>query len=171
MENTKDSNILNQNYKEFGKILKLLLIIGIVVISGFITYSIFTPRPGYITIGLLNTDKKAENYPTMATTGENVTFYVSVANYLNRDFSFRLELLRGDNNTIIGSTPSVNSYSYANLSTVNLPHGENWISSPINVSFSQPGHNQSIIIEIWEMYGEAIVKFWEVVYARLNVSS
>jgi hypothetical protein len=82
-----------------------------------------------------------------------------------------LELLRGDNNTIIGSTPSVNSYSYANLSTVNLHHGENWISSSINVSFSQPGYNQSIIIEIWEMNGEAIVKFWEVVYARLNVTS
>jgi uncharacterized membrane protein len=171
MENTKDANVLSQNYKEFGKILKLLLIIGIIIISGFIAYSIFTPRPGYITIGLLNTEKKAENYPTITTKDENVTFYVSVANYLNRDFSFRLELLRGDNNTIIGSTPSVNSYSYANLSTVNLHHGENWISSSINVSFSQPGYNQSIIIEIWEMYGEAIVKFWEVVYARLNVTS
>ena len=171
MENTKDANILNQNYKEFGKILKLLLIIGIVVISGFITYSIFTPRPGYITIGLLNTEKKAENYPTIVTKDENVTFYVSVANYLNRDFSFRLELLKGDNNTIIGSTPSVNSYSYANISTVNLHHGENWISNSLNVSFSQPGYNQSIIIELWEMNGETIGKFWEVVYARLNVTS
>ena len=165
------SNKLERNYKEFDKILKLLLIIGIIVISGFIIYAIFTPRPGYITIGLLNSEKKAEDYTTITTTGENVTFYVSVANYLNRDFSFRLEILKGDNNTIFGPAPSVNSYSYVNLSTINLHHGENWISSSLNVSFSQPGDNQSIIVELWEMNGETIKKFWEILTLRLNVTS
>ena len=165
------SNKLDRNYKEFDKILKLLLIIGIIVISGFIAYAIFTPKPGYITCGLLNSEKKAENYPTITTKGENVTFYVSVANYLNRDFSFRLEILIGDNNTIIGSSPSLNSYSYLNLSTVNLHHGENWISSSLNVSFPEPGNNQSIIAEIWEMNGETINKFWEILTLRLNVTS
>ena len=164
------SNKFERNYKEFDKFLKLLLIIGIIVISGFIVYAIFTPRP-YITFGLLNSEKKAENYPTVTATGENVTFYVSVANYLDRDFSFRLEILKGDNNTIIGSTPSVNSYSYLNLSTVNLRHGENWISSALNVSFSQPGNNQIIIAELWEMNGETIKKFWDVLTLRLNVTS
>ena len=130
-----------------------------------------TPRQGYITFGLLNSEKKSENYPTITATGENVTFYVSVANYLNRDFSFRLEILKGDNNTIIGPAPSENSYSYLNLSTVNLHHGENWISSSLNVSFSQPGNNQTIIAELWEMNGETINKFWEILTLRLNVTS
>ncbi len=165
------SNKLEKNYKEFDKFLKLLLIIGIIVISGFIAYAIFTPRPGYITFGLLNSEKKAENYPTITATGENVTFHVSVANYLNQDFSFRLEILKGDNNTIIGPSPSVNSYSYLNLSTVNLHHGEIWISSSLNVSFSQPGNDQIIIAELWEMDGETIKKFWEVLTLRLNVTS
>jgi len=167
----QNSNKSERNYKEFDKFLKLLLIIGIIVISGFIVYAIFTPRPGYITFGLLNSEKKAENYPTVTATGENVTFYVSVANYLDQDFSFRLEILKGDNNTIIGPTPSVNSYSYLNLSTVNLRHGENWISSALNVSFSQPGNNQIIIAELWEMNGETIKKFWDVLTLRLNVTS
>ncbi|MBY9010630.1 MAG: DUF1616 domain-containing protein [Candidatus Lokiarchaeota archaeon] len=167
----QDSKELNRNYKEFDKLLKLLLIIGIIVISGFIAYAVFTPRLGYITTGLLNSEKKAENYPTITTTGENVTFYVSVANYLNRDFSFRLEILRGDNNTLIGPAPSVNAYSYVNLSTVNLHHGKDWISSSLNVSFSQPGNNQTIIVEIWEMDGETIKKFWDILTLHLNVTS
>ena len=167
----QQSNKLERNYKEFDKFLKLLLIIGIIVISGFIAYAIFTPRPGYITFGLLNSEKKAENYPTITTKGENVTFYVSVANYLNRDFSFRLEILKGDNDTIISSAPSLNSYSYVNLSTVNLHHGKSWISSSLNVSFLLPGNNQTIIVELWEMNGEAIKKFWEILTLRLNVTS
>ena len=167
----QNSNKRERNYKEFDKFLKLLLIIGIIVISGFIVYAIFTPRPGYITFGLLNSEKKAENYPTVTATGENVTFYVSVANYLDQNFSFHLEILKGDNNTIIGPTPSVNSYSYLNLSTINLRHGENWISSALNVSFSQPGNNQIIIAELWEMNGETIKKFWDVLTLRLNVTS
>jgi uncharacterized membrane protein len=165
------SNKLDRNYKEFDKLLKLLLIIGIIVISGFIAYAIFTPRLGYITTGLLNSEKKAENYPTTTTMGENVTFYVSVANYLNRDFSFRLEILRGDNNTIFGPAPSVNAYSYVNLSTIILLHGENWISNSLNVSFSQPGNGQTIIVEIWEMDGETNKKFWEILTLHLNVTS
>jgi len=168
--NASENNNGRKNYKEFNKVLAVLLIIGIIVISGFIVYSLFTPEPGYITLGLLNSDKKAENYPTNTTIGENVTFYVTVGNYLNRDFSFRIEILTGDNETVIGSSGSSNATSFVNSSITMLSHGENWISNEFNVSFSLPGFNQIVIAELWETNIGLNDKYWEIVTMHLNVS-
>ncbi|MFX0046875.1 MAG: DUF1616 domain-containing protein [Candidatus Hermodarchaeota archaeon] len=171
LNNLKEINDIKKNYKEFDKILLVLLIIGIVIISGFIVYAILTPEPGYITFGYLNSDKKAENYPTNATVGENVTFYVSVGNYLNRDFSFRVEILKGNNETFIDQSGSSNATSFVNSSTINLTHGGYWISGAYNISFSQPGYNQIIIAELWETIAGANDKYWEILTMRLNITS
>ena len=162
--------VLN-SYKEFDKILKILLIIGIVVVSGFIIYAVLTPNPGYWYLGILNSDKKAENYPTNAAVDENVTFYISVGNYLNRDFSFHIEILKGNNDTVLGPFPSLNATSFVNSSTITLPYREVWISSAFNVSFSQVGTNQTIIAELWEIPSAGIRRFFDVVYVRLNITS
>lgn len=162
---------IKQNYKQFDNILKIFLIIGIIIISGFIIYSLLTPKPGYITYGLLNSNRKAENYPTNATVGENITFYVSVGNFLNRDFSFRIEILKGNNNTKIGPFGSINATSYLNSSVIFLSHGKNWISNAYNISFSQPGANQIVIAELWESNIGLKDKFWEILTMRLNITS
>jgi len=169
--NIKDLTSLKKNYKEFDKILKILLIIGIIIISGFIIYAVLTPKPGYITFGVLNSDKKAENYPTNATVGKNITIYASVGNYLNRDSSFRIEILKGNNETIISPTGSLNATSYINSSIIDLLHGEKWISSAYNVSFSQPGYNQIIIAELWETNIGPNDKYWAIFWLRLNITS
>ncbi len=171
MDNTKDLNSLKKNYKEFDKLLKLLLIIGIIVISGFIIYALLTPKPGYWYLGILNSDKKAENYPTKAAVDENITFYISVGNYLNRNFSFHIEILKGDNNTVLSSSPSLNAISFVNSSTITLPHRTAWISNAFNVFFSEAGTNQSIIAELWEIPSVGVRRFYDVVYLRLNITS
>ncbi len=162
---------LKKNYKEFENILKILLIIGIIIISGFIIYALLTPEPGYITFGVLNYNKKAENYPTNAAVNESITFYVSVGNYLNRDFSFHIEILKGNNDTILGPSPSLNATSFVNSSIITLPHSVDWISSAFNVSFSQAGMNQIIIAELWEIPSVGIRRFYDVVFLRLNITS
>jgi len=165
-----NKKVLN-SYKEFDKILKILLIIGIVIVSGFIIYAVLTPKPGYWYLGILNSDKKAENYPTNAAVDENITFYISVGNFLNRDFSFHIEILKGNNDTVLGSSPSLNATSFVNSSTITLLHREVWISSAFNVSFSQVGTNQIIIAELWEIPSAGIRRFYDVVYLRLNITS
>ncbi|MCJ7650678.1 MAG: DUF1616 domain-containing protein, partial [Candidatus Lokiarchaeota archaeon] len=101
---------------EFEKLLKILLIIGIVVISGFILYYVLKPAPGFISFGVLNSEMKLDDYPTELSEGENASFYVFVENHLNREFTFRLEILTGDNETIKSSTGgSVNAISYLNI--------------------------------------------------------
>ncbi len=167
----QDSSKLNRNYIEFDKLLKLLLILGIIIISGFIIYAFLTPKPGRLYFGILNSDKKAEDYPTEAAVDANITFYISVGNYLNRDFSFRIEILKGDNETVLGSSPSLNAISFVNSSTFTLLHKAEWISNAFNISFSQPGNNQSIIAELWEIPTVGVRRFYDVVYLRLNITS
>ncbi len=171
MNSKEERKKIINGYKEFDKILKILLIIGIIIVSGFIIYAVLSPKPSYWYLGILNSDKKAENYPTNAVVDENITFYISVGNYLNRDFSFNIEILEGNNNTILGSSPSLNAISIANSSTITLPHREVWVSSAFNISFSQVGTNQIIIAELWEIPSVGIRRFYDVVFLRLNITS
>ena len=171
MKNKEAKKKVSNSYEEFDKLLKILLIIGIIVVSGFIIYAVLSPKPGYWYLGILNSDKKAENYPTNAAVDENITFYISLGNYLNRDFSFHLEILKGNNDTVLGPFPSINATTFVNSSTITLQHREVWISSAFNVSFSQAGTNQTIIAELWEIPSVGIRRFYDVVYVRLNITS
>ena len=170
--NTIEKNDIKKSYQEFNKILTVLLIIGIIIISGFIIYAVLTPEPGYVNFGVLNSDRKAENYPKNATVGENVTFYASVGNYLNRDFSFRVEILTGNNETILSPyAPALNAISYMNSSIVELSHREKWISNAYNVLFLLSGYDQLIIVEFWENRDGSNDKYWEIFWMYLNVTS
>ncbi|MFX1587558.1 MAG: DUF1616 domain-containing protein [Promethearchaeota archaeon] len=164
------SNIVNEG-NQFDKIVKISLIIGIIVISGFIIYYLLTPEPGYVTFGVLNSDKKAENYPTNATVGENISFYISVGNYLRRDFNFRIEILKGDNNTLLTSSGSINASSYLNTSITNLNHKMQWMSEMFNISFSQPGTNQIMIAELKEVDISLEETFIDILWLRFNITS
>ena len=82
------SEKLKMNNKYFEKLLKICLIFGILVISGFIIYVILTPEPGYVTFGILNENQEAGEYPTEASVNETISFYLTVENNLDRKFSF-----------------------------------------------------------------------------------
>jgi len=164
------NNIINER-NQFDKLVKISLIIGIIVISGFIIYYLLTPEPGYVTFGILNSDKKAEDYPTNATVGENISFYISVGNYLKRDFKFQVEILKGDNNTLLTSTGSVNATSYFNTSITSLNHKMHWTSEILNISFSQPGTNQILIAELKEIEIALKETFIEIIWLRFNITT
>jgi len=166
----KNSKKVDQN-KQFEKILRISLIIAIVVISGFIVYYLLTPESGYVTFGILNSEKEAENYPTNSTVGQNVSFYISVGNYLKRDFSFRVEILRGDNNTILSPEGSSFATSVLNITDTTLKNKIQWTSSMLNVSFSVIGSNQTIIAELWEVDRNFFESFIMNTWLRLNITS
>ncbi|KKN27793.1 hypothetical protein LCGC14_0860970 [marine sediment metagenome] len=169
MRENHEKNNLKKSYKQFEILLKISLIIGIVIVSGFIIYYILTPEPGYVTFGLLNEDKKAQNYPTSAVVNETIFFYVNVGNYMNRDFSFRVEILKGDNKTVVSSSGSINATSYFNTSKITLLHNQIWMSEMLNISFSQPGADQRIIVELSEIKNSGIEKFFSNLYLWLNI--
>jgi len=166
----KDENQSNrQSKKQFDFLLKICLIIGIIVVSGFIIYYIFIPEPGYVTFGILNENQEAENYPTEASINESVSFYLTVENKLATKFSFSIKIKKGNNNTILSSMGSNGTLEYEVNNTLN--YSSIWISNKLNVSFSQLGANQIIIAELWQIGSNEIEKFFDILWLRLNITS
>lgn len=167
----KNNEKINQKIsnKQFEIILKICLIIGIIIISGFIFYYIFTPEPGYVTFGILNENQKAEDYPTEAAVNENVSFYVTVDNYLNKEFTFRIKIKKGDSNTVLSSIGS-NGTLDSIIGNFTLKNNENWISEKLNISFSEVGANQIIITELWKITNDVEEKFYNILWLRLNIT-
>jgi len=163
------NNTLKESNRQFETLLKISLIIGIIIVSGFIIYYLLTPEPGYITSGILNRDKKAENYPTEAKVNESIPFYITVGNYMNRDFSFQIQIKKGNNDTLMGPNIPSNGTLDIIIGNFTLINKENWNSGRINVSFSESGENQRLIVEIWQIQNE-VVEYYNNLWLWLNIT-
>jgi uncharacterized membrane protein len=95
----KDESELELSYMQFQKLLRFSLIFGIIIVSGFITYYLLFPEEGYIGFGILNEDERAEDYPTTAKVNQSIYFYVTVENQLDHDFTFKVIILLGNEDT------------------------------------------------------------------------
>ena len=165
----EENRSIKSNLKELDTILKICLIIGIVIISGFIIYFVLKPEPGFVTFGILNENQEAENYPTEASVNETISFYIIVENYLDKAFDFNIKIKKGDNNTILSSTGSNGTLDYMINSSLN--NKEKWISNKLNISFSQIGANQIIIAELWQNFVSKPEEFYNILWLRLNITS
>jgi len=165
-DESKDLKISNRH---FEKLLKICLIIGIIVVSGFIIYFILTPEPGYVTFGILNENQEATTYPTEASVNETISFYLTVENYLDRDFTFRFKIKKGNDTTSLSSTGS-NGTLYLTEGNFTLNPNEFNMYGEYNISFSEVGDNQIIIAELWQIKSET-EEFFNILYLRLNITS
>ncbi|MFX1323651.1 MAG: DUF1616 domain-containing protein [Promethearchaeota archaeon] len=156
--------------KQFETLLKICLIIGIIVISGFIFYYIFTPEPGYVTWGILNENQEAGNYPTNTTVNNPIFFYITVDNHLDKSFSFQIQVKKGDNTTL--RNPSSGSDGTLNYTIGNftLENEQSWISSQLNVTFPNIGDNQLLIAELWEIK-DTEIEYFDILWWILNITS
>jgi len=162
----KDITISN---KHFEKLLKVCLIIGIVIVSGFIIYYVLTPEPGYATLGILNEEQKAENYPTEATINETISFYLTVGNYLDREFTFRFKIMKGNKHTVMSSSGS-NGSLFLTIGNFTLEPNNERTFGDYNITFSEVGTNQIIIAELWQIKNE-VEEFYNIIYLRLNITN
>ncbi len=153
---------------QFEKLVKISLLIGICVVSGFIIYYVLTPEPGYLYFAVLKDGEELENYTIQSKVSEPINFSVIVGNYMKRDYQFRVKILKGNNNTILYPGPS-NGTLYYTFDNKTLAHESVWVSDVINVNFTQPGSNQLIIIELWEIKSE-IEHFFNILLLRLDIT-
>ncbi len=161
---------VEKNKKAFGKIVRISLILGIIAVSGVIVYYLLNPEPGYIDFGILNSNKKAEDYPTEVAANESVDFYVTVGNYLNREFKFCVKVLKGDNETEIKDSGSEGAHLNFTTKEKTLKSGENWMSEELSFSFEKAGQGQVLIVELWEITKDE-KEFYNILYLRLEVTS
>jgi uncharacterized membrane protein len=164
-----ENHNLKTSNKHFELLLKVCLIIGIIVVSGFIVYYVLTPEPGYITFGILNEDQEAGTYPTEAAINETISFYLTVGNYLDREFAFRFKIKKGNKDTVLSSSGS-NGSLYFTQGNFTLKPNEHKLYGEYNVSFSEVGVNQKIITELWRINSEA-EEFYDILFLRLNITN
>ena len=173
MESENKSKLrLELSYKHFQKIVTVCLLIGIIIVSGFIIYYVFTPKEGSISLGILNENKVAEDPPKNLTIGENVTFYISVLNNLNRDAEFKIYVLKGNNDTSNeyhhNDSGAIINYT---IPDVIIKNGKEWLSDPQNMSFYELGENHMVIVELWEILSDDTEKYWIHDWFRLNITA
>ena len=168
MKSKESDDIKIKGKLDFRKLLTFLLILGIIVVSCFIMYNIIKPKSGYITFGILNSEKNAD-FQKECLVGENISLYVFIGNHINRELNFRLEILKGDNNTYLALNQPTNGSSFLNISS-HISDGLDWMSNLINVSFTEPGINKLVIAELWLIKEDSTEYFYNSLYQRLNVT-
>ena len=164
------SDRLKDQNNHFEKLLKICLIFGIIVVSGFVIYFILTPEPGFIAYSILNENQEAGNYPTKATANETISFYLNVENHLGREFMFGFKIKKGNNDTLLSSNNPSNGTLYQTMGNFSLNPNEIQIYGEYNISFSEVGEDQIIIAELWQIKRE-IEQYYSIIYLWLNITS
>ena len=168
-ESRATNETIEASNRQFQKIVRYSLLMGILLVSGFIIYYVVTPEEGYVGFGILNSDEKAEDYPTTARVNESIKFYVTVDNYLNDDFTFKLIILKGDNETDLSSKGSKHAHKCFTTDKEKLKPEEEWMSDRLSISFEKNGTGQSLIVELWRYNEDNSREFWDILWLRIDV--
>ena len=156
---------------QFQRLLRFSLIFGIIIVSGFIVYYVLVPEEGYVGFGILNDDKKAEDYPTTAKMNQSIYFYITVENELDHDFTFKLIILQGDEDTKLSSEGSKHANKTFTTDKEKLNPSEDWMSKKLSVSFPYNGTEQVLIVELWKYNEDNSREFWDILWLRLDIYS
>ncbi len=156
---------------QFQRLLRFSLICGIVIVSGFIVYYILVPEEGYIGFGILNDDERAEDYPTTTKVNQSIGFYVTVDNELDHDFTFKLIILLGDEDTKLSPEGSKYANKTSTTDKETLKPSEHWMSDKLYVLFPYNGTDQILIVELWKYNEDNSREFWDILWLRIDVYS
>jgi uncharacterized membrane protein len=148
--------------KKLGNILKMdnnngyavsvliaLILVSILVTSYYVLLR--PPQKGYMTIYLLDSQKKALNYPELLVVNQNNTFnvWVEVENHMGK--SQYSEVLQKVTNDTIPIFPFKADATATYVRT--LENGETW-ETLSTIAINKPG-NYSVIFELW-IYDEEV---------------
>lgn len=146
---------------ELEKITRIVLIIGIISVSGAIIYTLTLPEEEDLLFFVLNEDQALRDYPTNSTVDESLILYTFIQNSLGEPYNFTVNVFLCENTTIIDPQQSLfqnpHAEFYINQSKL-LDNKEEWISNPFSIEFDTPGQNQIIGFELW-IYEEGIWTF------------
>ena len=134
---------LDNNNGYTVSVLIALILVSILVASYYVLLR--PPQKGFMTIYLLDSHKKAVNYPELLVINQNNTFnvWVEVENHMGKSLPSEI-LLKVTNGTI----PTLPVKADANTTYERtLENGEIW-ETLSTISINEPG-NYSVIFELW----------------------
>ncbi len=139
---------MNSNeIREEERITIVVVLSAIIILVGLLVYISFTPpqEETFSALYLLDSEKKAENYPQLLVLGKNNTFllWVGVENFMDR-IEHSSVLVKVDNGTGDTNPSPIDSvYRFEKI----LLDEETW-EFPITFSINQTGQHR-IIFELW----------------------
>lgn len=143
------------------------IILALSVVTALLVYSYISLRKTdeFISLYILDSQKKAENYPEFLVIGQNNTcqLWVVIENHMEREVSCKLQLKI--TNTPISALPASTEANKSYEATIK--GGNRW-EIPITITMEKPG-NFHIIFEVW-VYDKETDKFeFSNIYTVLNV--
>jgi len=129
------------------KAITVAVLSAIIILAGLLVYVSLTParQKPFVSLYVLDSEKKAENYPQLLVLGENNTFllWVGVGNFMGR-IEYSSVLVKMDDGTgQVNPSPIDPVYRFEKV----LLNKETW-EFPITISINQTGTHR-IIFELW----------------------
>ncbi len=149
---------------EKGYVVAVFLVL-IIVSALAVTYFVaFRPQPaGYNTIYLLDSQKKADNYPVTLVANQNSTFnvWLSVENHMatQEKYQIQTKITTDASNLPIDTQP-------IDATDITLDNGQSW-QNIVTVTQNQVG-NYSVVFELWQLNSSGIYQFTNN-YCVLNI--
>jgi uncharacterized membrane protein len=143
--------------KGFAVAIFLALIIVVAVIAGFFTYSTLTAKPvGYNTIYLLDSNKKAVDYPAVLVINQNSTFsiYVDVENHLRDTANYQVKVKITQTLT----TFPVDVQPSQTIDMGNIKNDGKPVEKTVTITQNVLG-DYSIVLELWQQGSDGSFTF------------
>lgn len=135
-----------------NKMTRIVLLVGIIVVSGAMVYTLTRPEEEDVLFFILNEDQVMKDFPVNASVNEPVSVHAFVENHLQRTAEFSVRIYRGNTNLThnisIGVENNPNA-TYLFNQTKMLENEASWITPMINVTFPFAGLDQQIVLELW----------------------
>jgi hypothetical protein len=164
LNSSKATDSLKDTNEE--KMILVAVLSAIIIIAGLLVYVSMTPAPqeNFASINLLNSEKKANNYPELLILGRNNTFllWVDVENFMNR-IEYGNIHVKIANISIPTETPP--QETILSLERI-LVNGEKW-ESPVSMTINKTGAYK-ITFELW-LYDEMKAVFTNANFCGLQL--
>ncbi|MCP4762551.1 MAG: hypothetical protein GY870_12290 [archaeon] len=139
----------DESNPELEKVVKIILISGILILLPFIFYTSTRNDNPHMIISVLNENKELGNYPHNAATGTNISLYFLVENHGYGEIDVKIKHLKGNDTVFVNSSGSYNT-SLVGEYEKTMIESERWISDiPINTSLSDACDDSRILFELW----------------------
>ncbi len=133
------------NEEVLGVVLAIVIVAS--VFSVAYTYTTTHVIEPFSELGLLGPEGKIGNYPKTVVVGEPVKLYIYVGNHEGKVVWYVIYVKLGDKTTFVNDTVPANATVLKTFDVV-LLHDQN-VTLPLILTFTEPGINKRIIIELW----------------------
>lgn len=128
---------------------RAILIIGIIIVSGFIVYDITKTSEPYVLFSVLNQDKELGNYHSNLIVGQKLAYYFYLENHLGETTEFNVKIYLGNSTANINPKIGITNAQFIGNYSKTVQNGENWTSNQLEYQFQNVG-SQFIGIELWQ---------------------